>query len=131
MGNQGKRYPAEFRREMVELVRQGRSPETLARDCEPSGQAIRNWVQQMDRDEGRRADGLTSEQREELRRLRRENRRLRVRSGDRLDPLRVFRFVRMNQRQHSVRLMCRVLEVSPSGYYAWSRRHGTRGRFRA
>ena len=77
MGNQGKRYPREFRREMVELVRQGRSPEALARDFEPSGQAIRNWVQQMDRDEGRRADGLTSEQREELRRLRRENRRLR------------------------------------------------------
>ena len=77
MGNQGKRYPAEFRREMVELVRQGRSPEALARDFEPSGQAIRNWVQQLDRDEGRRDDGLSSGQREELRRLRRENRRLR------------------------------------------------------
>ncbi len=62
---------------MVELVRSGRSPEELAREFEPSAQAIRNWVAQTDRDEGRRADGLTSAERDELRRLRRENRQLR------------------------------------------------------
>ncbi len=39
--------------------------------------AIRNWVAQADRDEGRRPDGLTSCEREELRRLKRDNRRLR------------------------------------------------------
>jgi len=62
---------------MVELVRVGRTPEELSREFEPSAQAIRNWVAQADRDEGRRGDGLTTLEREELRRLRRENRRLR------------------------------------------------------
>jgi transposase len=62
---------------MVELVRNGRMPEELSREFEPSAQAIRNWVVQADRDAGRRADGLTSSEREELRRLKRENRRLR------------------------------------------------------
>ena len=69
-------YPAEFRRQMVELVRAGRSPEELAKEFEPTGQSIREWVRQADRDEGRRADGMTTAEREELRRLRRENRRL-------------------------------------------------------
>jgi len=61
---------------MIEFVRAGRSPEELARKYEPSAAAIRNWVIQADRDDGRRADGMTSE-REELRRLRRQNRVLR------------------------------------------------------
>jgi transposase len=71
-------YPPEFRRRMVELVRSGRSPEELARKFEPSSQAIRNWVRQADLDEGRREDGLTTDDREELRRLRRENKTLRM-----------------------------------------------------
>ena len=70
-------YASEFRRQMVELFRAGRSAEELAREFEPSAQAIRNWAAQAERDEGRRADGLASGEREELRRLRRENRRLR------------------------------------------------------
>ena len=65
-------YPAEFRRQMVELHRAGRTPEALAKEFEPSAQAIRNWVRQADRDEGLRSDGATSVEREELRRLRRE-----------------------------------------------------------
>jgi transposase len=71
-------YPEEFRRRMVELVRSGRNPEELSREFEPSAQAIHNWVRQADLDEGRRSDGLTSEEREELRRLRLENRRLKL-----------------------------------------------------
>ena len=71
------RYPVEYRKQMVDLVRSGRSPDQLAREFEPSAQSIRNWVAQADRDEGRRADGLTTAEREELRRLRRDNRRLR------------------------------------------------------
>ena len=51
-------HPSEFRRQMVELARAGRSAEELAREFEPSAQAIRNWVAQADRDEGRR--GRTS-----------------------------------------------------------------------
>jgi transposase len=70
-------YPPEFRRQLVEMVRAGRTPEELSREFEPSSQAIRNWVRQADRDEGRRDDGLTSSEREELARLRRENRVLR------------------------------------------------------
>ena len=71
-------YPPEFRRQMVELVRSGRNPEELSREFEPSAQAIRNWVGQADRDEGRRADGLTTAERQELSVLRRENRQLRI-----------------------------------------------------
>jgi transposase len=70
-------YPLAFREQMVELVRTGRSPESLAKEFEPTAQTIRNWVAQADRDEGRREDGLSSPEQEELRRLRGENRRLR------------------------------------------------------
>jgi transposase len=62
---------------MVELVRAGRTPEELAREFEPTAQAIRNWLRQSDLDAGRRQDGLTTGEQEELRRLRRENRQLR------------------------------------------------------
>ena len=51
-------YAPEFRRQMVELVQSGRTPEELAKEFEPSAQTIRNWVTQADRDEGRREDGL-------------------------------------------------------------------------
>ena len=70
-------YPPEFRQRIIELLRKGKTPEDLARQFEPSAQAIRNWVRQAERDEGRRQDGLTTDEREELRRLRRENRTLR------------------------------------------------------
>jgi transposase len=70
-------YPPEFRHQMVELVRAGRGPEELAKQFEPSAPTIRSWVRQADLDEGRREDGLTSAEREELRRLQRENRQLR------------------------------------------------------
>jgi transposase len=71
-------YPPEFRQQMVELVQAGRSPEDLAREFEPSAQTIRNWAAQADRDGGRRSDGATSVEREELRRLRRQNRQLKL-----------------------------------------------------
>lgn len=71
-------YPPEFREQMVALVRAGRSPEELSREFEPSAQSISNWVAQADRDEGKRKDGLTSAEREELRQLRKENRQLKL-----------------------------------------------------
>ena len=71
------RYAPEYRRRMVELVRAGRSPKDLAKEFEPTAQSIRNWVAQAERDAGGRLDGLTSEERQELSRLRRENRVLR------------------------------------------------------
>jgi transposase len=67
----------EYRQRIIELVRAGRTPESLAREFEPTAQCIRNWVRQADRDEGRRSDGLTTEERTELQRLRRENATLR------------------------------------------------------
>jgi transposase len=70
-------YPAEFREQLVALVRSGRSPESLAAEFEPSAQAIRNWVAQADRDAGHRVDGLRTDERQELQRLRRENATLR------------------------------------------------------
>lgn len=73
-----KPYPPEFREQMVALVRAGRTPEELSREFEPTAQSITNWVAQADRDEGRRKDGLTSAEREELRKLRKENRQLKV-----------------------------------------------------
>jgi transposase len=63
---------------MVELVRAGRSPEELSREFEPSAQSISSWVAQADRDAGKRKDGVTSAEREELTRLRRENRQLKL-----------------------------------------------------
>ena len=80
MGRTHTPYPPEFRRHIIELVRAGRSPTDLAREFEPSADAIRNWVKQAERDAGRRTDGdggLPSDEREELARLRRENRQLR------------------------------------------------------
>jgi transposase len=80
-------YAPEFRRQMVELIRAGRDPESLAREFEPSAQAIRNWVAVADRQEGRRGprsapsskdEALTTPEREALARLRREVRQLRV-----------------------------------------------------
>ena len=71
-------YTPEFREQMVELVRGGRTPEELSREFEPSAQTIRNWVKQADVDAGIRSDGLTTEERAELRRLKREVRQLRM-----------------------------------------------------
>ena len=71
-------YTPEFRRQMVELVRAGRSPDELAREFEPTGQSIRNWVAQAERDASGGDGGLTTAEREELSRLRRENRQLRL-----------------------------------------------------
>src|SRR5690348_2018775 len=78
MGKTRAAYPPEFRRQMVDLVRAGCSPEELAREFEPTAQSIRNWLAQSERNAGRGDGGLTTAEREELNRLRRENRQLRL-----------------------------------------------------
>jgi len=62
---------------MVELVRAGRTPEELAKEFEPTAMSIRNWVAQANADQGRSTDRLTTDEKQELRDLRRENRILR------------------------------------------------------
>src|SRR3954469_24833598 len=69
-------YPPEFRREAVQMLRAGRTPRELAASLGVSEQTLRNWRRQDQVDRRERDDGLTSEEREELRRLRRENARL-------------------------------------------------------
>ena len=125
-------YPAAFRQQMVELVRSGRTPGDLAREFEPSAQAIRTWVAQADRDAGTRNDGLRTE---ELERgtsatprgpsfARRKGHTGKgnglVRTGDRTRE--VYRVMSANQGRFRVATMARVLGVSPSGYYAWRQR---------
>lgn len=72
-------YPPEFRQKMVELVHSGRSsPDALAKEFEPTAQTIRNWVKRAEADGGKRRDVLTSTEREELVKLRRELRQVKL-----------------------------------------------------
>ena len=74
-------YPAEFREQMIELTRAGKTPSQLSREFGCSAQTISNWVAQAAIEEGKPLpgkDGLTRAEREELTRLRRENRQLKM-----------------------------------------------------
>ncbi len=70
-------YPPQFRATVVELVRAGRSLASLTKEFNVSDMTIRSWVKQAELDSGRRKDGLTSAEKQELSQLRRENARLR------------------------------------------------------
>jgi transposase len=69
-------YPEQFRREALELVRQGRSVPDVAESLGITARSLRNWKRQDERDRGERDDGLTSAEREELRELRKRVKRL-------------------------------------------------------
>ena len=71
-------YPEEYRRQIVDLHQSGRTIKSLAREFEPSEETIRKWVKQAQVDAGERDDDLTTDERAELRRLRKEVRRLRL-----------------------------------------------------
>ena len=137
-------YAPEFRRQMVELVRAGRDPADLAREFEPSSQAIRNWVAQADRQEGGRegrpaaaaASVLSAAEREELARLRRETKQLRLerdilsraaaelRPGLPARPARSRPGLRVHEREPGRRSDQRhgARARRLQGYYAWLRR---------
>ena len=72
------RYTPEFRQQMVELVRAGRKPVALSKEFGCSVWSIRGWVKQVDLDAGRDDQGLTTAEREELAKLKRENRQLKL-----------------------------------------------------
>ena len=111
-------YSPEFRHQMVDLVRAGRDPDDLAREFEPTAQSIRNWIVLADKKEGRREEvlpGLNAAERDELSRLRRENKQLRV-ERDILSKAAAW-FAR-----ETGATMARVLGVSKAGFYAWRHR---------
>ncbi|RJG03278.1 IS3 family transposase [Noviherbaspirillum sedimenti] len=127
-------YPAELRKQLVELVHAGRTPTELSREFKVTAQSIANWVGQAAIDAGKPLpgkDGLASTEREELARLRRQLKQLQaerdilvkanglVRGSQRCDIPEVFALVMANQAVLPVRTMCRVLGISASGYYAW------------
>ena len=101
-------YTPEFRRQMIDLVRAGSSPDELAREFEPTAQSIRNWVAQADRDAGGGDGGLTTAEREELNRLRRENRQLRLEREWRGD----------GRRRRAVRRVCSLTGKLPDAQLA-------------
>lgn len=123
-------YPAEFRQQMVELVRAGRSPIELGSEFGCSAQTIRNWVAQSAIDSGKPLagkGGLTTAEREELSRLRRQVRQLQMERDILAKATACFtgknggtsmsssKLVAANQADFPIRSMCRVLKVSPSG----------------
>ena len=71
-------YPLEFRLNVIELARSGRGVDELAAEFKLAPQTVRNWVKQADVDGGRRTDGLTTAEREELTKLRKENKQLKI-----------------------------------------------------
>ena len=78
MAKPPKVYPPEFRQKILELIRAGETGNALARRFNVSRQTITNWLKQDERDTGRRTDGLTTDERSELTRLRREVKRLTI-----------------------------------------------------
>jgi transposase-like protein len=124
-------YSLEFRSEAVRLLRSsGRSVPQLARELGVSPQSLRNWSGQLDVDEGK-AEGLSSAERDELRPVASRESGPRRGAGDpkksggllrqgRRDPVSVYRFIAAEKAAHSIAIMCRVLEVSRSGYHAWT-----------
>src|SRR3954469_22174211 len=70
-------YPEQFRREAIVLLRQGRTPSELSQSLGVSAQTLRNWRRQDQLDRHERDDGVTTDERSQLARLRRENQRLR------------------------------------------------------
>src|SRR4029077_5457729 len=126
-------YPPQFRRQMVELVHAGRSPEQLAAEFEPTAQSIRNWVAQFARNAGRGDGGARGAQSTAAREpptpvgtgdpLKGGGL---VCSGDERDPCEGFRFVSDHQASYPIATMCRLLGVSSSGYHAWVKRRPSR-----
>jgi transposase len=76
MASKTVRYTPEFKRQMVDLVRGGRTAASLSKEFGPTPWTIGLWLRQAKRDAGKGDGGLTSAEREELSRLRRENRKL-------------------------------------------------------
>lgn len=112
-------HPPDFRQKVVELARSGRRLDDLAVEFQLARQTVRNWVKQADLDAGRRSDGLTTEERKELSRLRRENNKRLTVENEILSKAAAW-FARESDviTKRSSQLW-RLLGVSASGYYTW------------
>lgn len=71
-------YPPEFREQLIDLLRAGRKPADLAAEFSVAVQTIRNWLKQAELDTGKRSDGPSTQEKEEIQRLRREVKQLRT-----------------------------------------------------
>jgi transposase len=130
-------YPPEFKRGAVRLYRSsGKSIPKIAEKLGRASESLRRWIRQHEVDAGER-EGLTTKEREELSRLRRENRILKQekevlergtkKSGGLLcqggrDSVNLFRFIDAERACLPVAPLCRMLGVPRSGYYAWRSR---------
>src|SRR5215204_1911811 len=129
----GLRYPEEFKAEAVQLARSSpeKSIRQLAYELGVANQTLRNWIKQAQIDRGERK-GITTEEREVLRRLRQENSILHeerescksrgLLCNGRRDSVSTFRLIEAEKPSHSVPMLCRLLGVSRSRYYAWRNR---------
>ncbi|MEE8373070.1 MAG: IS3 family transposase [Dehalococcoidia bacterium] len=126
-----RKYTPEQKADAVQLVHEVGSLAQVARDLDLTESSLRNWVKQAKIDEGQGPEGaLMTEEREELRRLRRENRTLEMereflkkagsllRQGTRS----AYALISAEKANYPIALMCRVLEVSRSGWYAYESR---------
>lgn len=78
MSKAPKRYPDEFKEQVVALARTGRTARELSEEFGITQNTVRNWVKQAGLDAGERADGLTTDEKQELVRLRKRVRQLEV-----------------------------------------------------
>jgi putative transposase len=126
-----RRFDDDFKAQAVRLVLdEGKSVGSVARDLDLTETALREWVNRARADRTKGKTGLTTAEREELARLRRENRILQEereilkKSNGVLreaEPVR-FAFIAAKKAEHRVTILCRCMRVTRSGFYAWTRR---------
>src|SRR4051812_24578465 len=90
-------FAPEYKAEVVELIRStGKTAGQVAKELDLTETAVREWLKRADLDAGRRADGLTTAERDELRRLRRQVRDLQEERGRTRDPAQGRELLRVN-----------------------------------
>ena len=123
-----RQFTDEFKAGAVRLVLdEGKTVGQVARELDLTESALRHWVERERADRTKGRTGLTTEEREELRRPAQGSPDAAYRAGDpkksrgllRQGARVAFAFIQAEKASFSVRAMCRVLDVSPSGFYAW------------
>ena len=132
-----RKFSDEFKRDAVEIVRSSGKPvRQVANELGIYDSTLGNWVRQDGINRGER-EGLSTDERERLRELERENARLRMERelektscgllGEGVERVTLYRFVDAQTAEgFPVRMVCSVVGVSPSAYYAYRHRHRPR-----